>query len=181
RTQRDSEWVFLAEVAVNASLPAPTVRHAALGKSVTLANPPVRKEALFTYATPGPASFLTDGYQCNMPDWQTPEWLGFDKDLNATIDLGSVIDLHQVGATFTQHVYNRIRIPQSMEVFASDDGKSFRKVAQVTHPPSNQGELTATLSAHLKEVKGRYVRVVAPCRAGWLFVDEIVVNRQAAP
>ncbi|MEX0776843.1 MAG: discoidin domain-containing protein, partial [Phycisphaeraceae bacterium] len=178
RTQRDSEWVFLAEVAVNATVPGPTWRHAALGKPVTLANPPQTKQALFTYAAHGPPAFLTDGYQSGVPDWQTPEWLGFDKDLDATIDLGAVIDLHEVSATFMQHAYSRVRIPQTMQIHVSDDGKAFNKVATVAHEPSNAGEMIKTLSAKLDGAKGRHVRVVAPNQGGWLFVDEIVVNPQ---
>ncbi|MEX0776267.1 MAG: transposase [Phycisphaeraceae bacterium] len=133
-------WVgkFSAEagLAPNATVPGPTLRHAALGKTVTLANPQQTKQAPYAYATHGPASFLTDGYQCNVPDWQTPYWLGFDKDLDATIDLGAVIDLREVSATFMQHAFSGVRIPQTMEVHASDDGQTFTKVATVTHEPS---------------------------------------------
>ncbi|MEX0775013.1 MAG: family 20 glycosylhydrolase [Phycisphaeraceae bacterium] len=136
RTVAAGQWTFLAEVAVNATVPGPTLRHAALGKTVTLANPQQTKQAPYAYATHGPASFLTDGYQCNVPDWQTPYWLGFDKDLDATIDLGAVIDLREVSATFMQHAFSGVRIPQTMEVHASDDGQTFTKVATVTHEPS---------------------------------------------
>jgi len=170
------EWVFLAEVAVNAAVPGPTLRHAALGKPVTLVNPPQTKESPFTYATSGPVEFLTDGYVCDVPDWQTPEWLGFNKDLDATIDLGKVIDIREVGANFMQHIWAKVRIPETMDILVSQDGKEFNKVATVAHQPTNEGEMLKTLSAKLDNVKARYVKVVAPTKGGWVFVNEIFVN-----
>lgn len=175
--QPGAEWMFLAEVAVNATVPGPALRHDALGKPVTLVNAPVTKESPFAYATHGPVSFLTDGYQCDAPDWQTPEWLGFDKDLDATIDLGKVMEIREVGVNFMQHIWAHIRVPERFDVLVSDDGKEFRNVATIAQKPSNDSQFCQTLVAKPEKVQARYVKVVCPLADKWLFLNEIFVNR----
>jgi hexosaminidase len=163
-------------VAVNGKVPGPSLRHAALGQPVALASAPRQKESPFAWAACGPVEFLTDGYVGNVPDWQIPEWLGFDKDLEATIDLGKVTDLREVGANFMQHVWAGVFIPATMEVLVSDDGKEFTKVGAAAHQRSKTGEMIKTLSIKPDAARGRYVRIKAPTGGHWLFVDELFVN-----
>ena len=124
---------------------------------------------------------LTDGYRARSPDFMNPEWLGIEgKNLEATIDMGQVIDVRAVGGHFLQWVGAGIRIPQTTDVLVSDDGKEFRKVATVKHPTDEGAAYTRTLAAKLKGVKGRFVRVVAHTNGLWLFADEIFVNLEPA-
>jgi hypothetical protein len=165
------DWTFLDEVAVNPEPERLALRHAALGKSVTLAFPPSA-----AYAMPG-VQGLTDGHLGRSPDFLNPQWLGIEgKNLEATIDLGQVIAVREVGGHFLQHVGAGIRIPRQMDVLVSEDGKAFRKVATVTHRRDERPAYLKTLTAAPEGVRGRFVRVVAHTNGQWLFADEVFVN-----
>src|SRR5258708_39957455 len=82
RAAPGAEWTYLDEVAVNPQPDAPQLRHAALGRPVTLAAQP---SGPYTGSgVPG----LTDGFLARSPDFGTLHWLGIaGKNLDATIDL----------------------------------------------------------------------------------------------
>jgi hexosaminidase len=165
------DWTFLDEVAVNPRLPGPTLRHAALGKRVTLAHAP----APF-YGKAGAAG-LTDGHVARSADCLNLEWLGVEgKDFDATVDLGRAIELRRVGARFLQQVRVGVRIPGRLDVLVSDDGKAFRQAASVTHKQDERPAYIKVLAADLKGVRARYVRVVGRTNGMWLFADEVFVN-----
>jgi hexosaminidase len=165
------EWTFLDEVVVNPRASSPPLRHAARGRPVTLASAPAP-----VYAAPG-AQGLTDGFLARSPDCMNLEWLGVEgKDFDATIDLGQVIDVREVGAHFLQQTRGGIRIPRALDVLVSDDGKTYRKVATVTPAPDDRPAFTRTLTATPAGVRARFVRVVARTNGQWLFADEVFVN-----
>jgi tRNA A-37 threonylcarbamoyl transferase component Bud32 len=165
-----ADWLYLDEVAVNPLPEAPPFRHAALGRPVTLASPPALYEA------PG-VQGLTDGFVGRSPDFLNLQWLGIEgRDLDASIDLGRVLDVREVGAHFLQDVRVGIRIPPAMDVLISGDGKEFRKVATVKPDPDERPVYMVTLSARLDGVTARFVRVVARTHGLWLFADEVFVN-----
>jgi hexosaminidase len=138
---------------------------------VTLANPPGG-----AYTAPG-VQGLTDGFVGRSPDFLNLQWLGIEgKNLDATIDLGRELDIHEVGGHFLQSLRLGIRIPAVMDVLVSNDGKEFRTVGMVNYPPSERPVYMRTLSVKLKGVSGRYVKVVGHNRDFWLFVDEVFVN-----
>ena len=66
-----------------------------------------------------------------------------------------------------------------MDILVSDDGKTFRKVATVTHEQTNTPAYIRALAADLKGVKGRFVRVVGHTNGQWEFADEVFVNPEA--
>jgi hexosaminidase len=170
------EWTFIDEVAVNVALPGPTLRHAALGKAVALATPPSS-----SYDAPG-VEGLTDGFTGRTPHCACLEWLGFEgKDIDATIDLGQVIEVRKVAAHFMQFVWAGIYIPERVEVLVSADGKDFKKAAAIVTPRDKRGQYLTTLSAELEDTRARYVRMVARTNGLWLFLDEILVNPEAEP
>ncbi len=165
------DWTFLDEVAVNPPTEAPTVHHAALGKPVTLSFTPAAG-----YNLPGPEG-LTDGFMTRSPDFLNPQWLGIEgKDFDAVIDLGQPTDIHEVGVHFLQNVGAGIRIPSTVDVLVSDDGKEYRKAAAILHKQDDRSAYTELLTATLKPVKARYVRIVARTNGQWLFADEALVN-----
>ena len=69
-----------------------------------------------------------------------------------------------------------MRLPQSVTVLVSNDGKNFSKVATVVHKQDNRPTHKKTLSADIADVKARYVRFVATTNGQWLFVDQVLVN-----
>ena len=170
RATAGAHLMLLDEVAVNRQPEEPPFRHAALGRPVTAAHPPGGN-----YSSTG-VQGLTDGFVAPSPDSLNLQCLGFDKNLDATIDLGRELDIREVGAHFLQDDRVGVRIPAEMNVLVSSDGKEFRTVAIAKHTEGDRPVCMATLSAKLKDVTGRYVRVVAPNRSHWLFADEVFVN-----
>ena len=148
---------------------APT-RHLAVGKPVTYGLPwhP-------SYPAAGAAT-LTDGL---MGSWSYGDgrWQGFLSDVDVTIDLGSVQELHYVGATFLMQPGPDIFLPKKVEIFVSEDGVHFDKAGEVWNevPIDDQSVLYPLFGTSIN-AKGRYVRYHALQSYAWLFVDEIVVN-----
>ncbi|MDB5311051.1 MAG: hypothetical protein JWO38_5253 [Gemmataceae bacterium] len=166
------DWTFLDEVAVNPVFPGPDLRHAALGRPVVLAHPPAD-----VYSAPGVGG-LTDGVVGRSPDFLNPQWLGVEgKNIDATIDLGRVIEVREVGANFLQYVGAGIQIPGVVDVFVSEDGKAFARAGTIKHAANNRAAYIETLRLDLAGVKARFVRVVAHTNGQWLFADELFVNR----
>ena len=63
-----------------------------------------------------------------------------------------------------------------MNVLVSSDSKEFRTMGMVKYPPDEQPVYMHTLSVKLKDVTGRFVRVVGHNYGSWLFADEVFVN-----
>jgi hypothetical protein len=169
RVTPGGDWTLLDEVVVNPQPEAPQLRHAALGRPVTLAFQP-------GYSAPG-AQGLTDGFVTRSPNFLSPLWLGVEgKNFDATIDLGRVLEVREVGARFLQDVPLGIHVPASMDVLVSDDGKAFREVGTVPHVPDARPTYMKTLSVKLDGVTGRFVKVVAHTTGMWTFADEVFVN-----
>lgn len=148
---------------------APT-RHLAVGKPVAYGLPwhP-------SYPAAGAAT-LTDGL---MGSWSYGDgrWQGFLSDVDVTIDLGSVQELHYVGATFMMQPGPDIFLPKKVEIFVSEDGEHFDKAGEVWNEvPVADPPVLYTLFGTAINAKGRYVRYHALQSYAWLFVDEIVVN-----
>ncbi|MBC8756154.1 glycoside hydrolase family 92 protein [Kordia sp. YSTF-M3] len=126
-------------------------------------------------------------------DFRTGTWQGyFDKDVIATIDLGSVKDIEYIGVNFLQDQKSWIFLPTEVEFLISTDGKRFTSIRK--HP---YGEITPKekpkveeFSLAFKGKKARYVRVIAKKLGvlpewhlgykhdgrSWLFVDEIEIK-----
>ena len=162
------DWIFLDELAVNPSIPGPSVRHAALGKSVALAHKPAEVYALGN---------LTDGVVARSPDFLNPPWIGIEgKNLDATIDLGTATTIKHVRASFLQWVGAGIHIPSDVEIQVSDDGKTFRRAAAAKRAQDDRPTYIHRFAIDVGNAKARYVRVVARTNGQWLFADEIAVN-----
>ena len=138
---------------------------------MTLAHPPAPG-----YSAPG-VKGLTDGFVGRSAEFLNPQWLGFEgKNIDATIDLRKPTDLHEVGGHFLQYTQGGLYVPGAVEVFVSDDGMAFKKVATIRRKQDSGRASVHTLSAKLSGVKGRFVRLVAHTNGLWLFVDELFVN-----
>ncbi len=126
-------------------------------------------------------------------DFRTGTWQGyFDKDVIATVDLGSVKSLNYIGVNFLQDQKSWIFLPTEVELFISTDGKKFKSIYK-----GNFGELVAAekpkvekFTFAFKSKSARYVKVVAKKLGvlpewhlgyqhdgrSWLFVDEIEIK-----
>ena len=122
---------------------------------------------------------LTDGI---IGGWTYSDgrWQGFLSDLDVTLDLGAVTPVRYVGGTFMQLVSPYVFMPSRVEIFVSEDGNDFTRVAEVWNDVSQKAEdLLFRSFDTICDVKARYVRYVAHqsgVAGGWIFIDEIVVN-----
>ena len=130
------------------------------------------------YTANGDAT-LTDGL---LGGWTylDKRWQGTMKDVDVTIDLGSVQPVKYVGASFMHSAGAWVHVPKKMDVYLSEDGVNYTLVGTVWGDIPN--EIPKILFKQYSVVcngKARFIRVHATRndRAGaWLFTDEIVIN-----
>jgi len=179
-----------ADVAVNA---ADRVSDLAIGRPVTVSSPPNR-----LYPAEG-AKSLVDGLM-GSEDYYDLEWMGWwydDEPFEATIDLGKVVPIDELGVHVLSLSESWIFYPRSVEFEVSADGESYKVVGKVSPTAAElDSEYPATkiLKATGLSEQARFVRVRAE-RYGplpewhlgfggadgyegeaWLFIDEILVN-----
>ena len=160
------------------------IEHAAVGKTVTLANQPDPRYP------GGGASALVDG-RMGETDHAAPEWLGFfGDDLVAMVDLRTPTKIRSIGINVLQSTRMGVLLPREVEFAVSDDGRQFRSLGTIKPEAatSHCQPRTTTLTVPGLNAVARYVRVRAvnasrlpdwikhePTKA-WLFVDELSVN-----
>ena len=128
------------------------------------------------------------------------EWMGWwyeDKAFEATIDLGKIVAIKELGVHTLASTESWIFHPPKVEFELSDDGKTFKKVATIKPARDeleNEEPNTKILKASNLEAQARFIRVRVE-RYGelpqwhtahggadgydgqaWLFIDEILVN-----
>jgi hexosaminidase len=159
----------------------------ATGKKTTLVNEPHKNY-------PGDGAFtLVNGVQNEKGMAKSSEFLGFSgTDLDATIDLGTVIEIKEVRLHTLTQTGSWIYPPQQngITVMISNDGVNFTMPEDevMTIEPDVNGVSKIYFSVSHATVKTRYVKVIAKnygtIPAGkpgagekaWLFVDEIEVE-----
>ena len=147
--------------------------HKAVGAPVTY-NIPINK----SYPGAGETT-LTDGV---IGGWTYSDgrWQGFLSDIDVTLDLGEVIPVHYVGGSFMQLTGPYVFMPKKVEIYVSEDGKEFTRIAEVWNDVSQRTEeLVFRNFDTICDVKARYVRYKAEAsgvHGGWIFLDEIIVN-----
>lgn len=158
-------------------------RHAARDRPVTLVTPPSQR-----YAGAGGAE-LVDGMIGDEDDLRK-DWLGFEgDDLQATIDLGEMVTVREVGLATCQVTASGVFLPPTVAFEVSSDGETFERVALIQNEmPLNKAVAQMTLATRIDPVRARYLRVHARTigtipdwhpakgRDAWLFVGEILVN-----
>lgn len=152
---------------------AKLVEHKAIGASVTYHKPYSN-----AYTGEGDGT-LTDG---KAGGWAYGDgrWLGFISDIDLTVDLGSTMPVHYIGATFMQVIGPEVFMPERVEIYTSEDGVEFG-LAGICHNdvPVTAEELLFREFGTVCNTNARYIRYKAfrnPVCRGWLFTDEIVVN-----
>ena len=159
--------------------------HAAIRCGLELAGRPDSQ-----YSADGPET-LCNGEWANEHDLHDG-WLGWlGRDMVATLDLGALLPIHQLGARFLQSVPVGIFLPPSVEFALSKDGVTYDTIATVKPglSPREPGPLARLLETKTAGTEARFVRIKAknlgsipawqgrsPGARAWLFCDEIVVN-----
>ncbi|HEU4837353.1 MAG TPA: GH92 family glycosyl hydrolase [Pyrinomonadaceae bacterium] len=124
---------------------------------------------------------LIDGIR-GTANWSGGGWQGYQgKDFVAVLDLGNVQDVSRVGAGFLQDMGSWIWMPARVEFEVSMDGRSFSPAITIANDVSEkqEGVIIRDFVKSIPPQKARYIRIRAVnLRAeGWVFVDEILINR----
>jgi hypothetical protein len=134
---------------------------------------------------------LIDGLRGN-ESFKTGRWQGYrGRDLDVTLDLGTVRDVTSVRMGFLQDAGSWILMPRRITVSVSDDGERFRQVG-TAGSDVDEREMRATVRDFVVElpaaVGARYVRVHVVTYGrlpawhpgagedAWFFTDEVIVR-----
>jgi hexosaminidase len=152
--------------------------HKAVGAPVLLENKPVDR------FNAGAAALTNGMYGSNR--YNDGQWLGFGgKDLDATIDLGSLQTIQRLGLHVLNYHWQRMWAPVQIHFWASADGKHFTELYRNNAFPLNG---VNKLSVTIKPVQARYIKVtginkgvIPPGEYGaggnaLLMIDEITVD-----
>ena len=113
------------------------------------------------------------------------EWVAWEgKDMVATITLGKD-SVEKVSMNFHNQVSAWIHHPQQFEMYSSEDGINFKKIAEKTIQKS--AKQTLTVSLNFAKTKSKYLKVVAhhltipegfngEGKPAWIFIDEIAID-----
>ena len=136
----------------------------------------------------GGASGLVDGFKGSI-DFTDGRWSGFNgKDLDATLDLGSILELNEFGINFNESTKSWIFRPQHIEFKISENGTEFTTIfTKQFDPPERDNEQLLHVNFNYS-CKARFIKVIAtnygklpdwhPARGEptWLFADEIIAK-----
>lgn len=146
--------------------------HQAIGKKVTYQTP-------WNTAYPaGDAGSFTDGLRGGNGHGDG-KWQGFTNDIDVTVDMGKVQELHTFSASFLQNAGPGIFMPDSVIVSVSVDGKDFQPVLQLANdiPRDQKGLIFKDFAGSLGDSQARYIHVrAANKRRSFIFTDELVIN-----
>ena len=118
----------------------------------------------------------------NFHDGQWQGWL--DNDMELVIDLESPTELEKISVGALENQGSGIYFPIQVEVFLSDDGKTFRSAGSVKREyAANNGSELKDFVIEIGKQNARYIKVkatnlgTAPTGGGsWMFIDEVVVE-----
>lgn len=118
----------------------------------------------------------------NFHDGQWQGWL--DNDMELVIDLESPTELEKISVGALENQGSGIYFPIQVEVFLSDDGKTFRSAGSVKREyAANNGSELKDFVIEIGKQTPRYIKVkatnlgTAPTGGGsWMFIDEVVVE-----
>ena len=155
--------------------------HKASGKPYTLSKEPKKYTGGETYG-------LTNGVTGGIKTWSA--WVGLvNHDIDPVIDLGESMMINRVTTHYVNSKGSWIHPPKAIEVFVSQDGKNFMSEGRkVINPEEKMNNSVETVTIMLKNVKARYVKLVATTtgvipkgypgegEGAWMFLDEVIVE-----
>ena len=138
------------------------------------------------YAGNGPGS-IVNGLTGSDEKYGGSEWLGFDgKNCSGVLDFGKEIVASEINFRFFKGEGQWIYLPQKVEIYTSDDGKTFNSV-QINNDIKSENKI-ARVNIELGNIKTRYLKfditnygkipdgAQGAGQKAWLFVDEVVVR-----
>ncbi len=145
--------------------------HKGIGKSIRF------NSRLYPGYMAGGINAIINGYRGGLT-YLDQRWQGYTDNLDCVIDLGEVMDLHQVSSKWMQLTGPWVFQPEQVEILTSEDGKNF----------TSQGVVPTTVSRENPDLifqeytfngnwKARYLQIKAKNspKGGFIFVDEIVI------
>lgn len=143
--------------------------HKGIGKSIRF------NSRLYPGYMAGGINAIINGYRGGLT-YLDQRWQGYTDNLDCVIDLGEVIDLHQVSSKWMQLTGPGVYQPEKVEVLTSEDGKNFTSQGVIpTTIPQDKSDLTFQEYTFQGNWKARYVQLKAQNPKGFIFVDEIVI------
>lgn len=107
-------------------------------------------------------------------------WQGTMRDMDVTIDLGSVQPVKYVGATFMHSAGAWVHVPKRVDVYLSEDGENFTLAGTVWGDiPNEIPKILFKQYSVICNKKARFIRLQAKRNdrpGAWLFTDEILIN-----
>lgn len=119
------------------------------------------------------------------------KWMGFEgDDLIGTIDMGEQTTISRVTVGTMENQDHFIFLPQKVEVFSSEDGKSYKSIGEVMiesatrHDTDSLRDIPITFDPVITQYLRIQVNNLSVCpewhpgsgRKAWLFVDELLVE-----
>lgn len=143
--------------------------HKGIGKSIRF------NSRLYPGYMAGGMNAIINGYRGGLT-YLDQRWQGYTDNLDCVIDLGEVMDLHQVSSKWMQLTGPGVYQPEKVEVLTSEDGKNFTSQGVIpTTIPQDKSDLTFQEYTFQGNWKARYVQLKAQNPKGFIFVDEIVI------
>lgn len=143
--------------------------HKGIGKSIRF------NSRLYPGYMAGGINAIINGYRGGLT-YLDQRWQGYTDNLDCVIDLGEVMDLHQVSLKWMQLTGPGVYQPEKVEVLTSEDGKNFTSQGVIpTTIPQDKSDLTFQEYTFQGNWKARYVQLKAQNPKGFIFVDEIVI------
>lgn len=143
--------------------------HKGIGKSIRF------NSRLYLGYMAGGINAIINGYRGGLT-YLDQRWQGYTDNLDCVIDLGEVMDLHQVSSKWMQLTGPGVYQPEKVEVLTSEDGKNFTSQGVIpTTIPQDKSDLTFQEYTFQGNWKARYVQLKAQNPKGFIFVDEIVI------
>lgn len=143
--------------------------HKGIGKSIRF------NSRLYPGYMAGGMNAIINGYRGGLT-YLDQRWQGYTDNLDCVIDLGVVMDLHQVSSKWMQLTGPGVYQPEKVEVLTSEDGKNFTSQGVIpTTIPQDKSDLTFQEYTFQGNWKARYVQLKAQNPKGFIFVDEIVI------
>lgn len=143
--------------------------HKGIGKSIRF------NSRLYPGYMAGGINAIINGYRGGLT-YLDQRWQGYTDNLDCVIDLGKVMDLHQVSSKWMQLTGPGVYQPEKVEVLTSEDGKNFTSQGVIpTTIPQDKSDLTFQEYTFQGNWKARYVQLKAQNPKGFIFVDEIVI------
>ena len=125
-------------------------------------------------------------------DFKTGNWQGYEGvNVEATIDLGKVIEINSIGMGFLQDENSWIFMPEWVEFEISENGVDFHRLEKInnTIDPKSSGGIIKNFESNLsKTANVRFIKVIAKNQGtcpnwhkgagnkSWIFADEIWVE-----